>query len=997
MIILVETFVEEKNYQRMENALPEDYRWTWMNAERKKARGRASSGVLMGIRRSNISKDHWQDRSNWSIGATVKIGGVEFDIIALYNRIGVDKMKTNLSKRLDDLKGRRCLLMGDWNARAGELSGVELADGGARASMDTVLDKEGSDMIELMEEFGFGVLNGRTEGDWMGQITHVDYRSTSVIDYAACNDNFKNYITEMRIGTKTQSDHFPIEITVEIETQRTQQEIAVKWVTDYSPQGMEQYKRVMEGKNITAETTWDQLSQHMRDALPRRKARKRAHCNRDWWTEECYRLRRSMVNMLRAARKNRQLFEQYFIAKRLYKTEIRRCKKCKNDKDLEELRQIKNINGAWKYIKQNRYDNHTRKPADDELYQHFCELLDGERSQPEYDLVMPTNPVDEENLIGWEEMNNHINNMKAGKAEGPDELKAEALKNADGNSKEAMRTVMNSCIKGLHFPAGWRRARIHPILKKGDPTVPANYRGIAICNSMYKLYASILCARLENYVEDNNLLPDSQNGFRKRRSAIDNIYILNHIITKAISKQTRIFCAFIDFKAAFDKVDRPRLYKRLEKLGIPEYITAAIKNIYASTTAEVNGRSFYQTKGLRQGCPLSPLLFALYIGDLEEVLNNQQSGGVVIGGKVKIYSLAYADDLVIIASTPEELQDMLKTLQRYSTRRKLIVNTNKSQIIRFSAGGKLSKVKWAYDGEPLEEVRMFNYLGFVFQINGKYGGHISHMTGAARRSVAQTWSLGERKFPENYIIRKQMFDSLVVPTMIYGCEITGFAERDTIEAQARKYFRWTLGLRQGTRNALLMDETKMKPMHILTGSRAMKYEERAKESPCSILRVCVNEVQMGGGSDHWAKERARYCQRGGLSEATVNRTINDGGSVWSSILFTQESAFEQVKRTQIAQLRYNEVRPISLPLYLRHCRQYKLICRFRLENEEWGRDRWRADKDCRICGQEEETLEHQAAHCAKFIGSSKRLLDETGRGADDMKTIIKLRVMRNRP
>lgn len=920
---------------------------------------------------------------------SVAIGGVNLDIIGIYNRTGIDDLKDELSKRLDECKGRKCLMLGDWNARAGTLSGVDICDGGRRESMDTVLDKEGTNMIELMEEFGFGVLNGRTEGDWKGQITHVDYRSKSVIDYAACNEQLQNYISQMKIGDKTQSDHFPIEIELNIVIQRPHTVEERNWIRNYSPIAMLRYKKTMEKKDIAHETSWDQLCKHMLDAIPKRIARKPELTDKHWWTAECYARRRAMVDKLRAARRNPQLYEQYFIAKRLYKTEIRKSKKAKQDQEIEQLRKVNDINEAWKYLKRNRGDVISRKPEDNDMFMYFFHLLDGEVDQPEIALSKPTT-VGDEHLIGTDELEDHISALKVGKAEGPDGLKAEALKNADTKSKEAMRTILNNCLKGLHFPVGWRNARIHPILKKGDPTVPANYRGIAIGNSMYKLYASILGTRLEKFVEDNNLLPDSQNGFRKLRSAIDNIYIMNHIITRAIRKKRRVFCAFIDFKAAFDTVDRKLLFKRLEKIGIPEYIVMAIKNIYAGTTAEVGGRPFHQTKGLRQGCPLSPLLFALYIGDLEEVLNGQQSGGVVIG-RVKIYCLAYADDLVIIACTPEELRDMLKTLKRYVDRRKLTVNTNKSKIMRFSVGGKISKEKWLFDGAAMEEVRTFNYLGFVFQINGKYGSHVAHRTSAARRAVAQTWSLAERKFPDKFLIRKQMFDSLVLPTLVYGCEITGFAERDTIEAQARKYFRWTLGLQQGTRNVILMDETKTQHIHIVTGARAMKYEERALKSPCVVLKACVQEVQKGGSNDHWSQERAKYCQRGGLSEEVVNDIVKNGGSAIKTIRFTQESAFEQVKLARLARLRYNLIRSVTLPLYLRHCPLFKLISRFRCENEEWGRERWRDYRMCRVCGREEETLEHQAADCAPFIGSVRRLLDERGRGADDMKKIIEMR------
>lgn len=150
-------------------------------------------------------------------------------------------------------------------------------------------------------------------------------------------------------------------------------------------------------------------------------------------------------------------------------------------------------------------------------------------------------------------------------------------------------------------------------------------------------------------------------------------------------------------------------------------------------------------------------------------------------------------------------------------------------------------------------------------------------------------------------------------------------------------------------------------------------------------------MQKGGSNDHWSQERAKYFQRGGLSEEVVNDIVKKGGSAIKTIRFTQESAFEQVKLARLARLRYNLIRSVTLPLYLRHCPLFKLISRFRCENEEWGRERWRDYRMCRVCGREEETLEHQAADCAPFIGSVRRLLDERGRGADDMKKIIEMR------
>lgn len=167
------------------------------------------------------------------------------------------------------------------------------------------------------------------------------------------------------------------------------------------------------------------------------------------------------------------MYEEHFTAKRLYKTDIRKSKKAKQDQEIEQLRKTNDINAAWKYLKRNRGELISRKPDDHEMFTYYSHLLDGVMDQPEIALSIPV-PVTEEHLIGVDELEDHISAMKMGKAEGPDGLKAEAIKNADTKYMEAMRTILNNCLKGLHFPVGWRNARIYPILKKGDPTVPAN-------------------------------------------------------------------------------------------------------------------------------------------------------------------------------------------------------------------------------------------------------------------------------------------------------------------------------------------------------------------------------------------------------------------------------------------------------------------------------------------------------------------------------------------
>lgn len=223
LIILVETFV-----LKLEKQLPAGHNWRWKAARRNKNLGRAIAGVVVGVRNTHKIFDQWIDTENFLIGCITEVGNLTTQTIGVYNRSGVDTIKKSISNRLDDTIGQKTIIVGDWNARTGQLGGSlnigELerqkgADSHTRNSMDSVVDKEGRAMIDLLEDHGFEILNGRSEGDWEGHITHTDYRSKSVIDYAACNYEMSPYISTMKIGNKTQSDHFPIEIALSVNVQ----------------------------------------------------------------------------------------------------------------------------------------------------------------------------------------------------------------------------------------------------------------------------------------------------------------------------------------------------------------------------------------------------------------------------------------------------------------------------------------------------------------------------------------------------------------------------------------------------------------------------------------------------------------------------------------------------------------------------------------------------------------------------------------------------------
>ena len=117
------------------------------------------------------------------------------------------------------------------------------------------------------------------------------------------------------------------------------------------------------------------------------------------------------------------------------------------------------------------------------------------------------------------------------------------------------------------MPSDWNLSALCPVLKKGDPTICANYRGISLLPIAYKVLTSVLCERLKPHAKA--LIGPYQCGFRPGKSTIDQIFTLRQILEKRHENQDKTHHLFVDFKAAFDSPVRDRVYTAMSELGIP--------------------------------------------------------------------------------------------------------------------------------------------------------------------------------------------------------------------------------------------------------------------------------------------------------------------------------------------------------------------------------------------------------------------------------------------
>ena len=196
------------------------------------------------------------------------------------------------------------------------------------------------------------------------------------------------------------------------------------------------------------------------------------------------------------------------------------------------------------------------------------------------------------------------------------------ISRGDGTTIELFQILNDDAVKVLHsicqqiwktqqWPQNWKRSVFIPVPKKGNAKECSNYHTTALISHTSKEMLKILQARLQQYV--NHELPDVQAGFRKGRGTRDQIANICWIVEQAREFQKNIYFCFIDDAKAFDCVDHNKLWKILKEMGIPDYLTCLLRNLYAGQEATVGIRhgttAWFQTgKGVWLGCILSPCL-----------------------------------------------------------------------------------------------------------------------------------------------------------------------------------------------------------------------------------------------------------------------------------------------------------------------------------------------------------------------------------------------------
>jgi sorting nexin-29 len=722
---------------------------------------------------------------------------------------------------------------------------------------------------------------------------------------------------------------------------------------------------------------------------------------------KAYHKAKAFNNKNRSVSTKAQLLEK----SRAYKKHIQRAHRVQREEFITSLRQLKSKDPKqyWNALQGKKAD---KSPISlEDFYQHFKKLsekchVDVADGEIIFEDFSPQN-LDTSALnapFTADELLVRIRQLKNGKAAGADYITNEFIKNPANELMPLYLCLFNKILESGHVPEDWLVGMIKPLFKnKGDKLDCNNYRGITLLSCVGKLFTSSLNARLYDFCEANDIINETQAGFRSGYSTTDHLFVLHCLIELFITKGKKLYVGFVDYAKAFDTVSHEALWYKLQKIGIEGKILKVVKSLYTNikSCVTLNGqRSYYfmNLRGVRQGENLSPLLFSLFINDIEEFLINRDCNHIslddsTLDNYMKLLVLLYADDTTLLADTPAGLQRAFDALHDYCSKWQLNVNSQKTKVLVFSRRKALRhKLTITYNGSTLEQVFDYKYLGVTMNYNGSFKKAIKSLCDQATRAMYALLSKC-RKFGLPIDLQIELFDSLVQPILLYNCEVWGAPNIEIVERLHLKFLKYVLGVKKSTCNAMVYGELGRYPLAIKIKKQMIAYWAKllhGKPSKLStIMLKCLHDHEAKGFRlPTWLSHIKNILDQCGLSYVWATKYFPSDTWLKSTVEQILKDQFLQSWRQDLADKSscyfYMQVKEtFSLESYLLFSNSSirNAICRLRTNNSRLpivtGRYRnlARHERICPLCDSNSIGDEyHLMVECSNRDISSKRHL-----------------------
>ena len=837
------------------------------------------------------------------------------------------------------LRGK-VMILGDTNSRTGNLEDFtllpnhnniygdldDLPNVRARNNCDSIINNYGKELINMCRETGMQIQNGRL-GPLGNSFSCYRYNGKSQIDYLITYPSIARTIMSFKICDRNaSSDHCPLEVVLP----HTRPNIIKKPVVVSKPELDSKYvwdpnlktdyiKSLHETActslyehflcNVAEHTKSHQavidsfysflkasIQPHFNIIKPSKRKPQNKFPINPWFDLECKNLKSDLHCTMKKNPDNTDLINDL---QREYKRITQRKKREYQQSIASDLNKLNSDNMQdywrfWKKFKRKCPDgNHITAQTFTEYYENLKPenpSFDSKFMQKVEKYIGELNLKVDVNIdcpifdclnapIHTEEITFAIKKLKNKKAIGSDGLAAEFYKNSDGHLDKPLSALFNYILNSGNYPVAWSTGIINPIHKKNDITDPENYRKITIQPALGKLFDGVLNNRL-TYIKTALKLEDPlQFGFRPKHGSVDNAFILKNIIDINRSNKKPLYVCFIDFKAAFDNINRAALLFKMRQQGITGNFLNIIRDMLnkAKSTVRWNneyGELFDNLYGVLQGNVSSPALFKLFLEDLRSYLDNIY--GVRIGEMLIAY-LLLADDLALISETAMGLQKLINGLFLFCTRWHLSVNLIKTGAMIFNDEFMmhLTRPTFYLDNKPINDVAEYKYVGINFTTSrDTFSKHIHDIIQKANRAIFAARS-HVRQTMGNELradLQLKIFDTQIRPIIEYAIPVW-FRGRQIQELEKlhTSYIKRVLCVRDQTPHLAIYGDTGRTPLINRQHYTVIKYWCRIINlNEDHILKYIYNSVLQTPNSKSWVNTVKCSLRAAGFSDTHFN-------------------------------------------------------------------------------------------------------------------------------
>lgn len=658
----------------------------------------------------------------------LKINDVEYCIICLYRAPNSDvnaflsKLEECLNLLTNKCNLSHIILCGDFNINF------------------LCKDKNTTDLIDLVSSYYISTV--------FDEPTRIQNNTKSAIDYIMTN--FPNKILSKFILDTGISDHCGQKIVIDVQIPQKEQPYKFRSFSNNNISNFtealnaESWQNVYDEVNVDAKyLAFNKIISYLYNSSFKFVYKKSIRNDNNWITTGI-KISSSKLKELFSLQKNGMLDREYYKTyKKVYKKVIRRAKQMYFDELI--INSANKSKTVWRIINNSLKNNASTNKFEIEVNGHITSensIISNEfnsyfvnlpklirTSLKQHNSISKTSPITMNdsiylNPVTTTEIINVIQNLKQSNSVGPDDISIKIIKKCAHQLAEPLCHIINTCFQDGMYPNMLKLSKILPLYKKGDHKLLSNYRPIAILSVFSKIFEKILATRIITFLESKQLLSPNQHGFREHKSTTTALLaILNHVY-KNLDQNKKVLATFVDLSKAFDCVDHQILLKTIESYGIRGLCNDLLRSYLDGRKQfvqcfEERSDELLVDSGVPQGSVLGPLLFILYINDLDNSISS--------------YYGSFADDITIILSGDnseivlEQLKNTIKSVADYFNSKKLIFNQDKTFLMQFYPIGSRynSSLLLQYNGKSVQQLTSFKLLGIHIDMSLDWKSHVT--------------------------------------------------------------------------------------------------------------------------------------------------------------------------------------------------------------------------------------------------------------------------------